>query len=382
MVIPSPAHSDEKSIHALLVLSRIPGIGPGRLIALVHHFRDPCAIASTSPRLLIAVDGIDRKLAETISTFFRSPAAEDARRFAVDQLRGAQRTRCRILTLWDPDYPSSLRRIYDPPPLLFLRGSFAEDDMRALAIVGTRTPTPYGSRLAAEFARTIAGLGITVVSGLARGIDTISHTEALEAGGRTIAIMGSGLDIIYPPENAMLAERITGNGAVVSEYLLGTKPDAGNFPRRNRIVSGLSLGTLLIETGPEGGAMITAATALDQNREVFAIPSAVHPGRPSGTNLLIKEGKAKLTESVEDILAELHPRLRGSTLPTAHAASGVPPLTLFEQRVFETLDDTPAHVDVLAVRSGLTVPDTLIHLLALEFKSLARQYPGKRFARG
>jgi DNA processing protein len=178
-----------------------------------------------------------------------------------------------------------------------------------LAIVGTRQPTPYGARCAQEFSRSLAAAGFTVVSGLARGIDTLAHQAALEAGGRTIGILGSGVDVIYPPENGALADHIVERGALISELEMGSRPHAAHFPRRNRIISGMCIGTLVVETGPRGGAMITAAMALEQNREVFAIPSAVDLQRPSGTNLLIKRGEALLVERPEELMHELEPFL-------------------------------------------------------------------------
>jgi DNA processing protein len=283
----------------------------------VDRFQDPFRIRSAPERELTRVEGIDRKLAAQIRSFFRGTSATEADRWADDQIARAGRISARILTIWDREYPPALQRIYDPPALLFVRGEFVESDSRAVAVVGTRGPSSYGTQMASMLSEGLAGLGFTIVSGLARGIDTVAHMAALRAGGRSIAVTGSGLDVPYPPENRSLAERISGHGAVVSEYPMRTKPDAVNFPRRNRIVSGLTLGTIVVETGVDGGAMITAAMALDQNREVFAVPGPVNGRRPSGTHRLIREGKAMLLERVEEVLAELGfaGGTRWSTLP-------------------------------------------------------------------
>ena len=369
-------------VRDLLVLSSIPGIGPNRLRTLVSHFRDSHAIAGASAKELCAVEGIDRKLALTIVSFFRDSGSSSSGRAADQQLSKLNRINGSVVTFWDKEYPSCLKRIYDPPPFLFIRGSFAEEDNSSIAIVGTRSPTPYGVQMAERFSIELSQLGIPVVSGLARGIDTVAHSASLKAGGRTLAVIGSGIDVVYPPENKQLFDQIPEHGAVVSEFLMGTKPDAGNFPRRNRIISGLSLGTIIVETGVEGGAMITASMALDQNRATFAIPSAVSEKRKSGTNLLIKEGKAALLESIDDILTELQPQLK-RVLPARSRLPEKPPapLTLFEQQLYDVLRDEPAHIDAIARQSGLTTSDALVHLLSMEFKGVVRQLRGKMFVK-
>ena len=369
-------------IRDLLMLSRVPGIGPFRLRTLVNHFKDPAAVVSASPRQLVGVEGIEQKTALTIAGFFRGPSQEEALRYVDEQLARMRKTQTRCVTLWDTEYPSNLKRIDDPPTFVFVRGTFAERDNYSLAIVGTREPSAYGKQMAEYFGREFARLGLPVVSGLARGIDTHAHASVLKAGGRTLAVIGSGVDVVYPPENVRLADRIVETGALISEYDMGAKPDAGNFPRRNRIISGLTLGTIIIETGPEGGAMITARNALEQNREVFAIPSAVHERGTSGTNALIKEGKAKLTETVDDILTELAHRLKG-ILSDRVASKAQPPadLTLFERQVYDALGDEPLHIDALARKAGLSTSEALVHLLSLEFKTLVHQMPGKMFVK-
>jgi DNA processing protein len=370
------------NVHDLLVLSTIPGIGPNRLRALVSHFKDPHAIADASARELCAVEGIEKKLALTIANFFRDSGPALNKRSIDQQLSKLNKLNGRVVTFWDKEYPSNLKKIYDPPPYLFVRGEFADEDSYSIAVVGTRTPTSYGVQMAERFSSGLAGLGIPIVSGLARGIDTVAHTAALKSGGRTLAVIGCGVDVIYPPENKQLFERIIEHGAIVSEYLMGTKPDAGNFPRRNRIISGIALGTVIVETGVEGGAMITASTALDQNRATFAVPSGVSDKRRSGTNLLIKEGKAALLESVEDILTELQPQLKRLLPSQAKAtAKETPELTLFEQQLYDVLSEEPLHIDLIAERTGLATSDALVHLLSMEFKGAVRQLRGKMFVK-
>jgi len=363
----------------ILILSRIAGVGSARLRGLIARFGSAAAVAGAHRASLCAVEGIEEKTAAAICAFFRSPAAEEAARFADDQVRRAERTGSALLPFWDEEYPPLLRNIYDPPPVLFVRGKLERADADAVAVVGTRRPSTYGLLMAERLAAALASAGLTVTSGLARGIDAAAHAACLRAGGRTVAVIGSGLDVMYPAEHRALADSIAARGAVLSELPFGSSPDAANFPRRNRIVSGMTLATLVVETAPAGGAMITAAQALEEGREVFAVPSAVSGARPSGTNRLIREGKAKLTECVEDILAEIAPRLSAAARP---ARARVPEtLTLFEQSVLDALGEEPLHLDVLAARARLTPADALARLLALEFKGAVRQMPGKRFLR-
>jgi DNA processing protein len=367
----------------ILVLSRIPGVGPARLRSLLSRFHDLKSLSGVSPRELLKAEGVDRRTALSITSFLRHGIPPDTQKFAEEQIRKMERTNGRMLTIWDNEYPDHLRRIYDPPPFLFTNGSITPQDATAIAIVGTRSPSTYGSRIAERFAMELATMGITVVSGLARGIDTIAHSAALKAGGRTVAIIGSGIDVIYPSENSDLARRLASHGALLSEFVMGTKPDAVNFPQRNRIISGMTLGSIVVETGIEGGAMITARSALDQGREVFAVPSPLAPGSRSGTNLLIRQGSATLVESVDDVLQELAPKLGGlADHITSVARQPIPPLSLFEQRLYDILDNHPKHIDLVAERSGFTTAESLVHLLSLEFKGLARQLPGKLFLRG
>jgi DNA processing protein len=362
------------NIRDLLLLAAIPGIGMGRLRALVSRFQTPAAVLEASPRELITVAGIDKKLASTIAHF------SDGKEFVDDQLSRINKINGRIVTLWDDEYPSLLKKIYDPPVFLFVRGSLQKQDKYSVAIVGTRHPTPYGKVMAEKFAKELSRTGIVIISGLARGIDTLAHQSTLQAGGRTICVIGSGIDHIYPAENKKIVEEIEdgGSGAVVSEFFMGTKPDPGNFPRRNRIISGMSLGTLLIESGETGGALITASTAIDQDRELFCLPGNISEKNSRGTNKLIKLGEAKLVQAVEDILDELEVPLR-PILKSTKEKLPPPQLTIFEQKIFDVLSSEPLHIDAISEQTSFSPSDTLVTLLGLEFKSLVQQLPGKYF---
>jgi DNA processing protein len=361
-------------VRALLELSMVEGIGAARLRALVNHFGDPGSVLSASEKELASVEGLDRGLAKGILS--RTNFDEEINL----QLSRLDKSEARLVTFWDKEFPENLRKIYDPPVMLFVRGTLSSSDKYSVAIVGTRNPTPYGRHVAEKFAAGLSEQGIAVVSGLARGIDTIAHGTTVRAGGRTMAVLGSGVDVIYPSENKRLAEQILVTGSIVSEYYMGSKPDAMNFPRRNRIISGVSLGTILIETDINGGAMITAGTALDQNREVFAVPGSVFEKKSRGTNKLIGEGRAKLVGEVADVLEELKYKLK----PILKTQSPQPPkiqLTIFEEKVFEMLSEEPVHIDALGEKCGVAISDLLVQLLSLELKGIVKQLPGKYFVR-
>jgi len=369
-------------VRSLLLLSRVPGVGPRRITQLVSHFGDPELVLRSRIKALLEVAGINRKTAAAITRFPSSPEGLDARLLVENQLSRMKKIGGSILTLWDTDYPENLRTIYDPPPYLFVRGTLLPADAYSIAIVGTRRPSAYGEKVTERFAGDLARRGITVVSGLARGIDTHAHRATVGVNGRTVAIIGSGVDVVYPPENLRLAQLILQDGAILSEFDMGARPDARNFPRRNRIISGMTLGTLVVETAVDGGAMITAGMALDQNREVFAVPCPVTGSSPSGTNFLIKNGRAMLVESTDDLLREMGPRLDGflRQLPRPDPTRE-PVLTPSEQRVLKAIDEHPTHIDELAHRCDGSSSDLLVQLLSLELKGLVRQAPGKLFSR-
>ncbi|MDD8017918.1 MAG: DNA-processing protein DprA [Bacteroidota bacterium] len=364
------------NIPDLLRLASIPGIGAYRIRSLITHFSSAKEVLQASPRNLVRVEGIDKKLASFIAHY------KDGESFVEEQLSRLNKVNGRIITLWDEDYPPLLKKIYDPPVILFVRGMIKKDDQYSVAIVGTRNPTQYGKLAAEKFAKELSTKGVCIISGLARGVDTIAHTAALQSGGRTVSVIGSSLDHIYPAENKKLVDQIEeqDRGAVVSEFFMDTKPDPGNFPRRNRIISGMSFGTLIIESDLNGGAMITATTAIDQNRELFCLPGNISEKKSSGTNKLIKLGEAKLVQTVDDILDELEISLRPILTPRKQKNSP-PALTIFEQKIFDVLSEEPMHIDLISEQSGLLPSDTLVNLLSIEFKSLVRQLPGKFFVK-
>lgn len=360
---------------ALVALSLVPGVGPGRVRALLAVFGSARAVLSEPVSRLVRVEGVGRKTAAAVRTADVG-AAEVDRQFERAEAVGA-----RLVALGEAEYPARLREIYDPPPFLWVRGRLAEADDRAVAVVGTRKASDTGRRVAEHFGAGLAEAGVTVVSGLAYGVDVAAHRAALDAGGRTVAVLGSGVDRIYPSRHGPVVRRILEEdaGAVVSEFPLGTSPDASNFPRRNRIVSGMSVATLVAEARETGGALLTAAMALEQNRDVFAAPAPVF-SEMQGTNRLIRDGYAALAASVGDVLAAVDPQLESQ--PAASPAAPAPPsLTGIERTLYDALTSEPAPLDIVCARSGVDASSALVYLLQLEFKGVVRQLRGKQFYR-
>jgi DNA processing protein len=360
----------------ILQLSKIEGIGVNKLRTLVSNFPSPREVFHAEFSELSSIEGINSTIIKRIK---RESEENIFLSFAEQQVALATKNRCRIISYWDEDYPYLLRKIYDPPVILFVKGKMQKSDENSIAIVGTRTPTSYGKKFAEKFVSELVGYNITIVSGLARGIDTISHISAIKNRGRTIAVLGSGLDVIYPPENKKLFNEIIDKGCVISEYAFGTKPDAVNFPKRNRIISGISLGTVIIETDINGGARFTAQFALDQNREVFALPGNVDTKQSAGTNQLIQRGQAKLITSVDDIISEFGNKFK--IQPKEEKKVDISQLNIFESKLFEFINSDPIHIDTLAEKVESQTSECLVHLLTLEFKGLIKQLPGKYFVR-
>lgn len=356
------------SLESLLRLYSVPGIGPGKMRLLINNFGSPDEVIGAPVQKLTRIPGIEKKTAEKI----RSRFDDEYVKRQLDLINDHGVT---VYSYWDDEYPSQLKNIYDSPAFIFVKGKFIEQDRLAVAIVGSRLPSSYGRVITDQFTRELCDAGLTIVSGMARGVDTVAHKQAVKCGGRTIAVLGSGLDIVYPPENKALAKQIEENGVLVSEYPMGTKPDAMNFPRRNRIISGLSLGVLITEAGSKSGALITAFQALEQNREVFAVPGPIHSGKSSGSNQLIKEG-AKLVQGTQDILQELEGHLSQKVKQPARPKIHLKGL---EKIIFDTLNSEPMHVDKIAEACRRSTPEILSVLFTLELMGVIRQLSGKMF---
>ncbi|ABZ84766.1 DNA processing protein dpra, putative [Heliomicrobium modesticaldum Ice1] len=371
-----PALSERDS---WIALSALPGIGPRRFYALLGHFGTARNAWLAADERWDGVAGLSRQGWERTLQ-----ARRRADRVTVLLRRLTQGDIAAVLLI-DEQYPALLRSIPDPPPVLYVRGKLTAEDESAFAIVGTRKPSAYGVKACAAIARDLAQHGRTVVSGMARGIDGIAHQSALEAGGRTIAVLAGGVDVIYPPEHGKLASRIVEQGALVSEYPPGKRPEPGTFPVRNRIISGLSNGVIVVEAGEKSGALITADQALEQGRDVFAVPGPITLPQSIGTNRLIQQG-AKLVITVEDILDEVQRQL---TLPlSAPAHSSDEQLSEnrlssdqseAERRILEILDWEPRSADELAARLGLSGSEVAAALTLLELKGRVQMERGGGF---
>ena len=368
------------SREAYITLNMIDGVGPIRVRALLDRFHEPQGILAASKSELMQVEGVGEEVARSIASWHD--------RLDIDaELQRIEKAGVRVVTRDDADYPKNLREIYDPPVVLYVKGTLSERDALAMSIVGSRRTTLYGQEMARKLAFQLARVGVTVVSGLARGIDTAAHTGALQAKGRTVAVIGCGIDIAYPAENKKLMDEIVEKGgAVVTEFPFGVKPDRQNFPMRNRIISGWSLGTVVVEANLKSGALITAGQAAEQGRQVFAVPGRADSILSRGTNKLIKDG-AKLTEDVEDILGEfeyLLPKRSTEQAESSPSGGGTKPalrLSETEEKVMAQLGQEETAIDDIIRASGLTTACVSATLLALEMKRLVRQLPGKQYVR-
>ena len=352
-----------------LALKLVRGVGNVTYRELLERFASPQTVLTASATALTAA-GVHPEIARTITTFGQWHIVEN-------EVQKIERAGVRLVTCTDDEYPVNLTHLHDPPPFLYVRGAFAPSDRIAIAIVGSRFASAYGRGVARDLARGLAEKGVTIISGLARGVDAEAHRAALVAGGRTIAVLGSGLDVIYPSEHRTLAEEIPGRGAVVSEFALGSKPDAVHFPYRNRVISGLALGTVVVEATDKSGSLITARCALEQNREVFAVPGNITTSRSRGPHRLIKDG-AKLVEGIDDILTEIAPALA----PSRPAPLDAPMVSLEspEAALMDLFESEPLHVDLLITRSGMSAARVLELLLGLELKGVVTQLPGTHFS--
>jgi DNA processing protein len=365
-------------------LTRIEGLGVRGAHQLIEHFGSPQAAYMASLTELESC-GVPARVAQAI---FAQAGLKDAEK----EVQEAAKADCRLIAFDSEDYPPLLKEIPDAPLLLYVRGDAKILSQHAVAMVGTRRPSAYGSSVAHRLAHDLAQRQLVVVSGLARGIDSAGHRGALEAKGKTVAVLGSGIDVLYPRENQRLAEQIMKSGAVISEFPLGTGPTPQNFPIRNRIISGLSLGVVVVEAAEYSGSLITARLAVDQNREVFAVPGSITSAQSFGPNHLIKQG-AKLVDQWMDVIEEFPAEIRMQLLPPAEASEGEPidakTASLFEaslnpdqKAIFEVLRaDQTLFVDEIVGAAQVPQPRVLAALLELEMNGLIRQLPGKNFIR-
>lgn len=359
---------------AFLILNAVSELGSVRIRNLINHFGSTQKVISASSSNLMEVEGIGRKLANNILSwekyFNLNKECELIERYKVN-----------IITITQPEYPPLLKEIYDPPVVLYVRGNIRKEDKNALAIVGARSASYYGINTARRFARELSSHGFTIVSGFARGVDTSAHEGALQGSGRTIAVFGCGLDKIYPPENSQMIDNIISRGAIVSEFPFGTPPLKQNFPKRNRIISGLCLGVIVVEAGRYSGSLITARLAGEQGREVFSVPGRIDSITSQGANVLIKLGAMPVL-NLDDILEELDyvaPRSAIKDVPKEEVK--VSGLSSVEERLFRSLSEEPYSVDEIVGNTDLQINEVWTNLVNLELKGLVKRLPGSRFVR-
>ncbi len=352
-----------------VALNRIPSLGTVKFRLLEKHFASMEEVWAASSHELQEA-GLDKKSAGALVSLHAniSPDAE------MQRLEAAG---VKPITWHDSNYPPRLKEIADPPPLIYLRGQILPEDERSVAVVGTRKATAYGRETATSITTDLARNGVTIVSGLARGIDSVAHRAVLDVGGRTIAVLGNGLDSVYPPENARLAREVEEHGALMSEYPLGVRPDARHFPRRNRLMSGMTLGTLVVEAGETSGALWTVRHALEQNREVFCVPGSIFSPLSRGTNMLIQDG-AKLVLSFKDILEELN---LTAVTHQMEMRSILQPEDDNEALLLNKINYEPVHIDDIQRSSQLPTPVVSSALTMMELKGLVKQVGGMHYVR-
>jgi DNA processing protein len=348
-------------------LKSISHVGNVTFRRLVERFGDPENVFKASARDLASIKGMHTGALSSIIN-------RDGKAEAEKECRAVERAGVRIVTFLSLEYPKALVEVHDHPPFLYVKGTLRADEL-SVAIVGSRRASNYGTTTAEKLARDLSAQGITVVSGLARGIDTAAHRGALKAGGRSIGVLGCGIDVVYPRENVRIFDELQKKGALVSEFPMGTEPRAENFPRRNRIISGISSGVLVVEATENSGSLITAQYALEQGREVFAVPGNINYGSSRGTNSLIKQG-AKLVECTGDILEELPQAVKSVNPRVADAVQALSPI---EANVVALLAPNPLHIDEIIAKSALTAGEVSAILLRLELNGLITQLPGMYF---
>ncbi len=364
------------SKEALIALNLIDHVGPVRARLLLDHFGDAPKILQASKAELLRVRNVGEETAAAIAGWEKTADLGG-------ELKRIQEFGCRVVIQSDEEYPASLREIYDPPLVLYVKGALTAKDKSAVAMVGSRMTTHYGIETARKLAYQLAYVGVTVVSGGARGIDTASHQGALAAKGRTVCVLGTGINIVFPPENKDLFERIAASGALITQFPFNRNGDRQTFAIRNRIVAGMTLGTVVVEADLNSGALITSNFATEYGRQVFAVPGRIDSPRSKGCHDLIKKG-AKLCEGAEDILCEFEYLFPASNRPPSPGATGVLPaleLGENEQKVYDALNNEEASIDEVIRHSGLPSSAVSVALLGLEMKHVVKQLPGKLFVR-
>lgn len=368
-----------EQIKYVYFLMKVNKLGNTRIKNILSRIKDPYDFFNCSQSDLRKVEGIDHSISRVIieSSKNRSQYDSECEKFIDDALK----KNIFVVSILDKEYPENLKKIFDAPVMLYYKGKLDMSDRYSLSIVGTRNPTEYGKYTCEKFTEKLSKLGIPVISGFARGIDTIVHKVCLRNNNLTYAVFGCGADIVYPYENRKLYYELIERGAVVTEFPVSSQPEKVNFPRRNRIISGISLGSLIIESGLKGGSILTAEFAIDQNREVFAVPGYINSKQSEGTNELIKRGQAKLVTQIEDILEELEIKLKPLLKNEINIKTEklLADLNEPERKIYETIEYELMHIDKINELTGLSVSECLVHLLSLEFKGYIRQSPGKNF---
>ena len=368
-----------EQIKYVYFLTKVNKLGNTRIKNILNRLKDQYDFFNCSQNDLRKIEGIDLNISRDIKDSAGKKKTYDIECESI--IRDAEKKSIKVLSLLDEEYPENLKKIYDSPVLLYYKGKLDASDKYSLSIVGTRNPTEYGKYTCEKFTEKISKLGIPVVSGFARGIDSIVHNVCLKNCNLTYAVFGCGVDVIYPSDNRKLYSELIKRGAVISEFPVSSQPEKVNFPKRNRIISGISLGSLIIESGIKGGSLLTAEFAIDQNREVFAVPGYINSKQSQGTNDLIKRGQAKLVTELEDILDELEIKLK----PVLNKDNFKKEKELkedlsdTEKKIYDSLCYESVHIDSINELTGLSISDCLVSLLSLEFKGLIRQSPGKNF---
>lgn len=360
-----------KLISDIIRLSKVPQISSSRIRTLVNHFKDSEEIFKATKEELLSIDTISEKIANNLLEFNYNQVQKEID----EQFELIDKYDVKVITFWDNEYPEQLKNITYPPTLLFARGDISLLKKESIAIVGTRTPTNYGIDCAKYFTSNLVKSNLVITSGLAYGIDSVAHHIAIEEKGKTIAVLGNGVDIIYPKENKKLADQIIANGVIVSEYLMKTSPLSQNFPARNRIIAGLSKGVILIESDLSGGGIITAKFASDEDRLVFAVPGNINSKKSRGTNSLIKNNEAKLIQNIEDVFNELQLK----TQSTKEAIKNYDKLNEIERKIISILEKDILHVDKISDECEMNPSDTMVILLNMELNGFIRKLPGNYY---